>query len=878
MNKQNSLLKTLLVALWLLVGVNYVWGDPVETVGTDGTGDSWENRKYSSFYNIAQGETFHWNFTLTTYDDGNGTKSNWHNWLLNVKATAGTATDDWFFTLRADNYGWGGCYNDVDNKSNYNWSTFQADQNGATVDMYVNYSEEDQKVRTYVHTTTSDGTKTYFYYNTSSAITESPASVYIALCEQYANLVINTAEKVTASMPSTVYLYSRTGGAATTYTNAWAASDISATEWTGNSGTLELTTTEPLGLKYTSPDNGGGMFTKSITTKSNSKIIVNATWYVGSSTGRAGNHNILQLGSLQFRAYGQDQYGGLYDVSGTDAVEIKRFGGKDDVRPATTGAWVITLTIDKSNGKITYNVDLPNSADVTGEATLSSVSFSNVGIGFTRGGRTTTSNSTLGKIEIIEKEQDVTNANYTINYQLNGTTVKTVTGTSVVGETITAVTAIDGTEEGYVGVHYLSTSEDASTMDLVADAASNVLNVPVRAPYTATYRLTKNINGSSSYVDYPFTETDERVCAYAVGCPMYEKDGDDYYLLTGETNYADMGSFTDGQMIEKTVNYTTAADDVVWFKDINGGSVNSTSYSGGSYADTSEQLANVTVDAGVYDVIFYVVSKSGSGSNHRNEGVSVNGTNVANLTGNVNGIRTLRIIVEDDNSIVTAYGNGASNYTDNLDYVIIRKIMDGTTVSVTVGANGYTTFASPFALDLTDENRPEGLKAYKATLTGKTLSFAELNQTVAAGTGLLLLGETEGGTYNIPVVATGDAVETALTGVITPTAKQSSDAGDYYFVMKKAKTAEDALTFAPLSTTQEVTIPAGKAYVTVPSSAFGGSESRSLGISFDEITGIAEVNGRLDNVRGEIYNLKGQRVAQPAKGLYIMNGKKVIIK
>lgn len=197
---------------------------------------------------------------------------------------------------------------------------------------------------------------------------------------------------------------------------------------------------------------------------------------------------------------------------------------------------------------------------------------------------------------------------------------------------------------------------------------------------------------------------------------------------------------------------------------------------------------------------------------------------------------------------------------------------------VTVGANGYTTFASPFALDLTDENRPEGLKAYKATLTGKTLSFTELNQTVAAGTGLLLLGETEGGTYNIPVVATGDAVETALTGVITPTAKQSSDADDYYFVMKKAKTAEDALTFAPLSTTKEVTIPAGKAYVTVPSSAFGGSESRSLGISFDEITGIAEVNGRLDNVRGEIYNLKGQRVAQPAKGLYIMNGKKVIIK
>jgi len=29
---------------------------------------------------------------------------------------------------------------------------------------------------------------------------------------------------------------------------------------------------------------------------------------------------------------------------------------------------------------------------------------------------------------------------------------------------------------------------------------------------------------------------------------------------------------------------------------------------------------------------------------------------------------------------------------------------------------------------------------------------------------------------------------------------------------------------------------------------------------------------------GNFYNLAGQRVAQPAKGLYIVNGKKVIIK
>ena len=202
------------------------------------------------------------------------------------------------------------------------------------------------------------------------------------------------------------------------------------------------------------------------------------------------------------------------------------------------------------------------------------------------------------------------------------------------------------------------------------------------------------------------------------------------------------------------------------------------------------------------------------------------------------------------------------------------------TQPVTVGANGYTTFASTSALDLTDENRPEGLKAYKATLTGSTLSFAALDQTVPAGTGLLLLGETKGGTYYIPVAASGDAITTALVGVITtPTAKQSVVDDTYYFVMKKATSALDALAFAPLSTSAAVTIPAGKAYVEVSNSAFE-TPARELSIIFDEgeTTGLADVRGKKADVRGDYYNLNGQRVAQPTKGLYIVNGRKVVIR
>ena len=43
-------------------------------------------------------------------------------------------------------------------------------------------------------------------------------------------------------------------------------------------------------------------------------------------------------------------------------------------------------------------------------------------------------------------------------------------------------------------------------------------------------------------------------------------------------------------------------------------------------------------------------------------------------------------------------------------------------------------------------------------------------------------------------------------------------------------------------------------------------------------TGIHEVRSKMEEVRGEVYNLNGQRLSQPQKGLNIINGKKIIIR
>ena len=70
-------------------------------------------------------------------------------------------------------------------------------------------------------------------------------------------------------------------------------------------------------------------------------------------------------------------------------------------------------------------------------------------------------------------------------------------------------------------------------------------------------------------------------------------------------------------------------------------------------------------------------------------------------------------------------------------------------------------------------------------------------------------------------------------------------------------------------------IAANKAYLAVPK---GETLARGLWFDEGETTAISEVRGLKSDVRGEYFNLNGQRVAQPTKGLYIVNGRKVVIK
>lgn len=181
-------------------------------------------------------------------------------------------------------------------------------------------------------------------------------------------------------------------------------------------------------------------------------------------------------------------------------------------------------------------------------------------------------------------------------------------------------------------------------------------------------------------------------------------------------------------------------------------------------------------------------------------------------------------------------------------------------VSVDMSTKEYISFCSDKALDFTNV---EGLEALVVTKVNETSVSTEVVTTVPAGVGVILHKTGEATSFNVPVAATATAPATNyLVGVLEATTIGGNDT-DYILkdgVFKKAN---------------EGTLAAGKAYLKADANA---APALTIGFGDEGTTGIRSIdNGQLtiDNV---YYDLSGRRVAEPTKGVYIVNGKKVVIK
>ena len=188
---------------------------------------------------------------------------------------------------------------------------------------------------------------------------------------------------------------------------------------------------------------------------------------------------------------------------------------------------------------------------------------------------------------------------------------------------------------------------------------------------------------------------------------------------------------------------------------------------------------------------------------------------------------------------------------------------------ITIKDIGKTTWCSKYDLDFTNV---AGIKAYIAMGyddNDKTIWLARVMK-VPAGTGLLVKGDA--GTYKIPHVNVRAYYTNMLVGNLGETIKIEETDGDktnYYLSGKDG-------TF--VSVNGNANIGKNKAYLQLPTSIFAGT--RSIGISYDDEDGTTSIKGVKtgDMKSGEWYTLQGQRVVKPGKGLYIHNGKKVIIR
>ena len=171
------------------------------------------------------------------------------------------------------------------------------------------------------------------------------------------------------------------------------------------------------------------------------------------------------------------------------------------------------------------------------------------------------------------------------------------------------------------------------------------------------------------------------------------------------------------------------------------------------------------------------------------------------------------------------------------------------------------TFSSTYALDFSEV---EDLTAWIATANdGETVTLTQVEGMVAAGTGLVVKGTTA----NIPVVASG--TDYSATNKLVAVSSETEVSSGYVLSQQGSK-----VVFAPISGTN-ATVAAGHAYLQA------GTSSRSLNLVFGgETTGIdaSLVNSEERIVNSGIYNLNGQRVSQPRKGLYIVDGRKVAVK
>lgn len=488
----------------------------------------------------------------------------------------------------------------------------------------------------------------------------------------------------------------------------------------------------------------------------------------------------------------------------------------------------------------------------------------------TSGTKTSWSNeSSIDNINITYEKLTVASANYTIKFvDENGNNIKTnIIKSSLVGENpiITeddksSFYNEDGTKK------YIYVSDDAASKTIAEDG-STVVTVTYREAATYKYTVNNNINDYS--VSGTAFEGDNAKVAFS---QYILKDGVLY-----ETNKIDNGRrefnwtfAVNEDNTVKTLNYKkTTINNVAYYSEgenidgltiINSGnSAVRSSNSASAYAKDAD-VVFTTLPAGKYKLISVVYKGSSANATFSYKaGEKVIFTHKAEVINS--DTKTSEEFTLNESTPISLVKGG--NESQGVDYIYIQRTGDET---VSVSAAGYATYATKYNVEVPDNNDVEVMTVtVNKDNSSITLHEVAANTVIPANTGILV--KAAKGDYNFAVTSKeGTPLEN--NNLVAATTDKPSN-GTTYFALTKIG---DKVGFALVA--NGVVIPAGKAYLEVANGT-AGPAAKFFGLD-GEATGINSV--KTAKADGAYYTLEGVKTTKPVKGLYIHNGKKIVVK
>jgi hypothetical protein len=206
---------------------------------------------------------------------------------------------------------------------------------------------------------------------------------------------------------------------------------------------------------------------------------------------------------------------------------------------------------------------------------------------------------------------------------------------------------------------------------------------------------------------------------------------------------------------------------------------------------------------------------------------------------------------------------GEASNSGNYEWTI-EEVTD---LPVTITEAGASTLYAPVALTLPELSEGQELKVYTAVKNGEYLILTEVEEgVIPANTGVILMGKVGTAvTYNFTI---SDAASVSVpVGELKGTVATKPNEGTIYTLQK----SEGAFVMKKYNGKN---LNGFKAYYEMPAN----SNVQALRLSFGETTGVETVVNGNENGKLEIYDMSGRRVEKMTKGLYIVNGQKVLVK